>query len=196
MKKTSGEDPEMPDPTQPTETDLPTGAYQVPITEPVDADWEPGEAVPAAEAAKALADLDERFLRLAAEYENYRKRTHKEKIEAFDRGAVAFVARLLDVLDDIDRLAASDPATPHEAFRSAFELTSKKLRKELEAAGLERLDPVGEVFNPEQQEAVAAVAPETPEQDHTVKATFQTGYRYKGVVVRPARVQVYSSGAA
>lgn len=167
---------------------------------PLDADlsateWEPQEAVPAVEAARVLADLDDRYLRLAAEYENYRKRTHREKTEAFDRGAMSLVSRILDVLDDVDRLAASDPATAPEAFRAAFDLTEKKLRKELEAAGLQRIDPVGAVFDPNEQEAVSVVAPETPDQDHIVKATFQTGYRFKGMVVRPARVQVYADPA-
>jgi molecular chaperone GrpE len=68
----------------------------------------------------------------------------------------------------------------------------KKLRKELETAGLERIDPVGEPFDPTLHEAVSAVAPPTPEQDHIVSATFQTGYRYKGTLIRPARVQVYT----
>lgn len=142
---------------------------------------------------RALADTEERFLRLAAEYDNYRRRTTKEKTEAFDRGASSLVERLLDTLDDIDRLGTSDPAsTSAEAFRAAFELIQRKLRKDLEAAGLERIEPVGVLFDPMLHDAVAVVAPESAEQDHTVKATFQTGYRYKGSVIRPARVQVYS----
>ena len=183
---------------KPSESAPAEPVQDVPPVEPeaVIDDWQPGEAVPAAEAASAIAALDDRYLRLAAEYENYRKRTHREKTEAFDRGATSLVSRLLDVLDDIDRLAASDMSTSAEAFRSAFDLTQKKLRKELEAAGLERVDPVGEVFNPEEQEAVAVAAPESPEQDHTVKATFQTGYRFKGMIVRPARVQVYTDPGA
>lgn len=142
---------------------------------------------------RALADTEERFLRLAAEYDNYRRRTTREKTEAFDRGASSLVERLLDTLDDIDRLGASDPATTTaETFRGAFDLIQRKLRKELETAGVERLEPVGVPFDPTMHDAVAVVAPETPEQDHTVKQTFQTGYRYKGSVIRPARVQVYS----
>ena len=80
-------------------------------------DWQPGEAVPAVEVANTMAALEDRYLRLAAEYENYRKRTHREKTEAFDRGATSLVSRLLDVLDDVDRLAASDAATSAEVFR-------------------------------------------------------------------------------
>ena len=142
---------------------------------------------------RALADSEERFLRLAAEYDNYRRRTTREKTGAFDRGASSLAERLLDVLDDIDRLAASDPATTTaETFRGAFDLIGKKVRKDLEAAGLEWIEPTGVPFDPTLHDAVAVVAPDTPEQDHTVKQTFQAGYRYKGTVIRPARVQVYS----
>jgi len=164
------------------------------VAEPEAVEWNPAESATAAEAAAAVAQAEDRLLRLAAEYDNYRKRTVREKTEAFDRGATALVTRLLDVLDDTDRLAASEAQTTSpDAFRAAFELVRRKLWKELEAAGLERLDPVGEVFDPTQHEAVAAAAPELPEQDHTVKATFQTGYRFKGAVIRPARVEVYSA---
>jgi molecular chaperone GrpE len=170
-------------------------------SEPITADADEGEVfeldASASVLERALADTEERFLRLAAEYDNYRRRTTKEKTESFDRGASSLASRLLDTLDDIDRLGTSDPlATTAEAFRSAFDLIQKKLRKELEAAGLEWIEPAGTPFDPTQHDAVAVVAPETPEQDHTVKATFQTGYRYKGSVIRPARVQVYSEQGA
>ena len=157
-------------------------------------EWVAADSATTAEAAQAVAQAEDRLLRLAAEFDNYRKRTMREKAEAFDRGSTALVVRLLDVLDDIDRLAASDLATTtYESFRAAFDLMQKKLAKELEGAGLERIDPVGAPFDPTQHEAVAAIAPDQPELDHIVKATFQAGYRFKGTVVRPARVQVYSA---
>jgi molecular chaperone GrpE len=68
----------------------------------------------------------------------------------------------------------------------------KKLWKELQAAGLERIDPVGAPFDPSVHEAVSVVPPPSREQDHQVSATFQAGYRFRGTLVRPARVQVYS----
>ena len=71
-------------------------------------------------------------------------------------------------------------------------LVDRKLRKELAAAGLERLDPVGQPFNPAEHEAVSVLPPPEPAKDHTVSATFQAGFKYKGNLVRPARVQVYS----
>jgi molecular chaperone GrpE len=161
---------------------------------PVADEWSGDESATTAEAALAVAQAEDRLLRLAAEFDNYRKRTAREKTEAFDRGASALVTRLLDVLDDISRLAASDPATTsYDSFRGAFDVVEKKLQRELQLAGLERVDPVGAPFDPNLHEAVAAVAPESPADDHTVKATFQAGYSFKGNVVRPARVQVFSS---
>ncbi|MGE0555849.1 MAG: nucleotide exchange factor GrpE, partial [Gemmatimonadales bacterium] len=100
---------------------------------------------------------------------------------------------LLEVLDDLDRMAAADPTTPGETVRQAVELVDKKLRKELEAAGLERVDPVGARFDPAESEAVSVVEAPEPELDDQVALTFQVGYRFKGALVRPARVQVYST---
>jgi molecular chaperone GrpE len=156
-------------------------------------DWEQTESVPAQAAASAVAEAEERFLRLAAEYDNYRKRTTREKGEAFDRGAAAVIARLMEVFDDIDRLAASDAATTdYTAFRSAFDLISRKMAKELEASGLERIDPTGARFDPVDQDAVASATPDAPALDDMVKATFQVGYRFRGTAIRPAKVQVWS----
>ena len=135
----------------------------------------------------------EQHLRLAAEFDNFRKRVARERTELSDRAQAALVTRLLDVLDDMDRLASDGGTASPENLRQAITLVDRKLRKELEAAGLERIDPVGQPFDPSLHEAVSAVPPPTPPQDHTVSATFQTGYRYKGSLVRPARVQVYSA---
>ena len=101
--------------------------------------------------------------------------------------------KLTDILDDVDRIVASDPGTPVPNLLEAVLLVDKKLRKELEAAGLERIDPVGQPFDPALHEAVSVLPAPVPELDHTVAATFQVGYRFKGSLVRPARVQVYSS---
>jgi molecular chaperone GrpE len=139
-----------------------------------------------------LGEERDRHLRLAAEYDNYRKRVARERGELTDRAQAALVGRLLDVLDDMDRLAADRGNASVDAIRQAIELLDKKLQKELQAVGLERLDPVGEPFDPSLHEAVSVVPPPTKAQDHQVAATFQPGYRFKGTLVRPARVQVYS----
>ncbi len=140
-----------------------------------------------------LREATDRHLRLAAEFDNFRKRVARERLELMDRAQAALVIKLLDVLDDIDRIVAIDPSTPVPALLEATLLVDKKLRKELEAAGLERVDPQGAGFDPAWHEAVSAIPPERPEQDHTVAQTFQVGYRFRGNLVRPARVQVYTS---
>jgi molecular chaperone GrpE len=154
-------------------------------------------AEPSESAAKRLADQlnesNDRYLRLAADFDNFRKRVARERIELADRAQASFVIKLLDVLDDLDRLAASDLGGPAPVGRQGVEMVDKKLRKELEGAGLERLDPAGQKFDPAVAEAVSVAMPPTEEQDHVVAATFQVGYRFKGSLVRPARVQVYSS---
>lgn len=139
-----------------------------------------------------LEESRNQHLRLAAEFDNFRKRVARERAELSERAQAALVTRLLEVLDDMDRLTAGAETASPQALREAAVLVDRKFRKELAAAGLERIDPVGEPFDPALHEAVSAIPPEKPEQDHTVSATFQTGYRYKGTLVRPARVQVYS----
>ena len=156
--------------------------------------------VPAEPAEGAIHRLEEqlreavdRHLRLAAEFDNFRKRVARERLELADRAQAALVMKLLDILDDVDRIVASDPGTATPALLEAMLLVDKKLRKELEAAGLERIDPVGQPFDPAWHEAVSVLPPPSPDQDHTVASTFQIGYRFRGTLVRPARVQVYSS---
>jgi molecular chaperone GrpE len=139
-----------------------------------------------------VAELKDRHLRLAAEFDNYRKRVAKERADLTDRAQASFVAKLLDVLDDMDRLVASNPATPLATLREGLSAVDRKLWKDLEEAGVERIDPAGSAFDPSQHEAVSTVPAPDRSLDHTVSATFQPGYRFKGVLVRPARVQVYS----
>jgi molecular chaperone GrpE len=177
----------------PDEANLPAE----PVSHHLEEGWEPGDSVPAREAAEALQAAEDRFLRLAAEYDNYRKRTTREKSESFDRGSTDLISRLLDELDDVDRLLASDPEqTDYAAFRDGFALFARKLGKELVNAGLERLEPTGESFDPNLHEAVSVLPTDDPAKDNRVAATFQVGYRFRGVVVRPARVQVYSVDGA
>lgn len=140
-----------------------------------------------------LREATDRHLRLAAEFDNYRKRVARERLELMDRAQAALVIKLLDVLDDVDRIVASESSTSVSTLLEATQLVDKKLRKELEAAGLERIDPLGLPFDPALHEAVSVIPPQAPEQDHTVAQTFQVGYRFKGSLVRAARVLVYSS---
>lgn len=153
---------------------------------------------PSAEAVRRLeaesAEWRDRHLRLAAEYDNFRKRAARERIELGDRAQAALAVRLLDVLDDLDRVVAgSAQAGSADVVQQALILIDRKLRKELEAAGLERIEPVDQPFDPSVHEAVSVVPVPEGKADHSVSAVFQAGYRFKGALIRPARVQVYSS---
>jgi molecular chaperone GrpE len=157
--------------------------------------------LPVEQAPEAIRRLEEevagardRHLRLAAEFDNFRKRVVREREEITQRSQAAMVVRLLDVLDDLDRVVAGGNSTgASDVMHQALVLIDRKLRKELETAGLERLDPVGHPFDPSLHEAVSVVPPGPGQPDHTVAATFQAGYRFKGALIRPARVQVFSS---
>lgn len=166
------------------EASAPAGAAGVPA--------EPSESA-VQRLEEQLAELNERHLRLAAEFDNYRKRVARERLELTERAQAALVVKLVEVMDDMDRLVAADPTGTMDSVHQAMIMVDRKMRKELEAAGLERVDPVGTPFDPTLHEAVAVTPAADPALAESVSATFQVGYRFKGHLVRPARVQVYSS---
>jgi molecular chaperone GrpE len=144
-----------------------------------------------AELERKLAEAQDRFLRQAAEYDNYRKRTIKERTELVPRAQADLIKQLLDPLDDLARFAHVDPSTvdPATVVQGA-ELVEKKLLKALAAAGLETVDPVNQSFDPQFHEAVATEPALSPEDDHVVARVYQVGYKFNGQLLRPARVVV------
>jgi len=130
-------------------------------------------------------------LRLVAEFDNYRKRMMKGMIEAETRGQADLVKALLDPLDDIARFAHVDPAaTESTTLVEGVEMVEKKLGKSLRAAGLDIVNPAGEMFDPAMHEAVSTDTAESDDEDGTVSRVFQVGYTFKGQLLRPARVVV------
>jgi molecular chaperone GrpE len=145
----------------------------------------------AGQLAGQLAELQDRHLRVAAEYDNFRKRTGRERLELRARAQGDLVASLLDALDDLVRVADLDPkVTAASDVIAGVDLVERKLLRQLEAAGLERLTETDVPFDPNQHEAIAQAPAASPEQDHTIAAVFQIGYRFGGQLLRPARVQV------
>ncbi len=139
-----------------------------------------------------LNELQDRHLRTAAEYENFRKRTAKERTEMWKRAQADVVSSILDALDDFQRVLELDRSTTSaEDVIAGVELVERKLFRELEGAGLERIGQQGEPFDPNLHEAVGAIPAEAEEQDHTVGAILQAGYKFAGALIRPARVQVF-----
>lgn len=141
--------------------------------------------------AQQLNDQRDRYLRLAAEYDNYRKRSMKERADASARGQAELVGRLLEAIDDLARFADIDPAsTDATTLHKGIEMVEQKMLKTLAAAGLEVVNPVDQTFDPMVHEAVATEPALSPEDDHTVAKVFQSGYRFNGQLLRPARVVV------
>ena len=133
----------------------------------------------------------DKYLRLAAEYDNYRRRSSKERAEAASRGQAELVGKLVDAIDDLSRFAHIDPATTDpQALHKGIELVEQKMLKVLGAAGLEVINPIDQTFDPTQHEAVATEPALSSEDDHTVAKVFQPGYRFNGQLLRPARVVV------
>jgi molecular chaperone GrpE len=140
---------------------------------------------------RRLLDQEEKYLRLAAEYDNYRKRTARERAELTSRAQAELVKQLVDALDDLARFAHVDPTTTDSAtIVQGVDMVEKKFLKMLTAAGLEIVDPVNQSFDPTVHEAVATEPALSPEDDHVVARVFQVGYLFGGQLLRPARVVV------
>jgi molecular chaperone GrpE len=138
-----------------------------------------------------LAAERERYLRLAAEYDNYRKRSTKERQDAGTRAQADLVKQLVEALDDVARFAHIDPATTDAAtVVQGVDMVEKKFMKALGGAGLEIINPVGETFDPALHEAVATEPTSAREDDHVVSRVYQPGYVFKSQLLRPARVVV------
>ena len=133
----------------------------------------------------------EKYLRLAAEYDNYRKRSAKERQDAGTRAQADLVRQLVEALDDVARFAHIDPATTDATtVVQGVDMVEKKLLKALGNAGLEVINPVGETFDPALHEAVATEPTSAQEDDHVVSRVYQPGYLFKSQLLRPARVVV------
>jgi molecular chaperone GrpE len=142
-------------------------------------------------AANQLAEQRDRYLRLAAEYDNFRKRTAKERQEASLRGQADMLRGLIDALDDIARFAHVDPATTDtRTVVDGVSMVENKLLKTLSALGMEVLNPAGQPFDPALHEAVMTEPAASPDEDHQVGRVFQPGYMFNGQLLRPARVVV------
>jgi molecular chaperone GrpE len=135
--------------------------------------------------------LKDRHLRLAAEYENFKKRTAKERAETWVKAQAELVMRLADALDDLSRFAHVDPATTDsQTLHEGVELVERKMWKELTTLGVTRIDGTGVPFDPNVHEAVTTQPALLPEQDHTVGQVLQAGYKFGDMLLRPARVIV------
>lgn len=156
------------------------------------------EGMPDPEAAKdwenKFLQLQDQFTRLAADFENYRKRVREEQEALAKYGAQKTVLELLPVLDNLDRATASlnENSDPKVLFQS-FSLMQKQLMNTLDGLGIQRIQAVGQEFNPELHEAVSRM--ESAEfAENSVMYEAQSGYKLHDKVIRPAQVVVSTGG--
>lgn len=143
------------------------------------------------EELQELEELRDRHLRLAAEFDNYKKRTRRQMVEQRDRAQADLAREILEVLDDLARVASSDPdATSPEALHEGVEMVERKLRKKLGDAGVHRIEAAGRPFDPELHDALASVPTDDPEEDGMVAEVIAEGYRHGDRLLRPAQVAV------
>ena len=142
-------------------------------------------------ATKTIEEQKDKYLRLSAEFDNYRKRTMKEKAELIKNGGEKTISAILPILDDMERALQNAAKTEDlNAIRQGIELISQKFHKVLEQEGLQKMEPIGEAFDTDYHEAVALVPAPNEEQKGKVLDCVQTGYKLNDKVIRHAKVVV------
>lgn len=167
---------------------------KTPETEETEAKAEPAkkEKKPKknAELEKAREELEatkDMLLRTAAEFDNYKKRTEREKLSTAEYAKASVMKTLLPILDNADRAAEYEPGT--EQYNKGIEMIVKQLSTLSSKLGLVEIGTVGEQFNPEFHEAIMHIEDENLG-ENTVAVVLQKGYKFGDTVVRPAMVQV------
>lgn len=138
----------------------------------------------------ALAEQKDKYIRLYAEFDNYRKRTEKEKAQNFDFGAREVIEKLLPVVDNFERaLGTVDPEDEDDAFTKGVRGIYKQLEKMFEDLEVKTIPAEGEKFDPNLHNAVMTDTESDVEED-TITQDLLKGYTYKGQVVRHSMVKV------
>ena len=144
-----------------------------------------------AQLAEAVKEWQDKYLRLSAEFDNYRKRTLKEKMELVATGGEDVIKSLLGVMDDIDRaLVVMETAKDVDSVRQGVVLIHQKLMDTLRARGLEEIEAIGQELDTDLHEAVAKVPVQEEEKKGKIIDVVQKGYKLKDKVTRYAKVVV------
>jgi len=138
-----------------------------------------------------VAEANDKYARLFAEFDNYKKRTSKERVELIQTAGQRIITKLLPVLDDFDRaLAAMSTAQDVESVKTGVELVSSKFRKLLEQEGLKEMDVLGQPFDADFQEAITAVPAPSEDLKNKVIDVVEKGYALNDKVIRFAKVVI------
>lgn len=137
-----------------------------------------------------IEELNDRLMRNMAEFDNYRKRTEKEKAMMFELGAKDIIEKMLPVIDNFERgLASITEEEKGGAFAKGIEAIYKQMMQTLEGAGVKQIEAVGQEFDPNFHNAVMHMEDEEYGENVVVEE-FQKGYMYKDTVVRHSMVKV------
>jgi len=141
--------------------------------------------------ANQLAEAHDKYARLVAEFDNYKKRTSKERVELIQNASQGVIKNLLPTLDDFDRaLAAMATAQDVQSVKEGVELVNNKLHKFLENEGLKEMDIIGQPFDADYQEAITAIPSPTEELKNKVIDVVEKGYFLNDKVIRFAKVVI------
>ena len=144
-----------------------------------------------AEAQEKMAELQDRYLRQAAEFDNYRKRTMKEKADLIKSAAEKVIVAELPIVDDMDRaLDNMEKGMDADACIEGFKLIAQKFKNTLTQQGLEKIDTDGQDFDTDFHEAIALIPAPTEELKGKILDCVQAGYKLGDKVIRHAKVAV------
>ena len=142
-----------------------------------------------AELESELAEARSKYLRLAADFENYKKRVRQEQLDTIQHASAELIARLLPSLDDLRNALDHKPAGVDAAWARGIELGVRKLEEAMASHGLQPIESVGSVFDPKFHEAIGHE--ETADQpEDLVVSELRRGYRIRDRVLRPSLVKV------
>jgi molecular chaperone GrpE len=151
-----------------------------------------GGATPASELEKLKAEKEElmqTMIRRQADFENFKKRTERDRIEEGRRGVERMITDLIPVMDAFDRALQGHDDPAYEEYRKGVTLIRKQLWDAIARHGVQRIEAAGKMFDPHQHQAIERLeSDEYP--DGSVVAVFQDGYLFNGKVLRPAIVRV------
>ncbi|MCR5014402.1 MAG: nucleotide exchange factor GrpE [Bacteroidales bacterium] len=142
------------------------------------------------EEKKKYAELNESYLRLYSEFDNYRKRTAKEKLDMTATAAASVIKDMLPVIDDFERALQNMDQTGNEADFQGVQLIYNKLKSTLQKKGLEEIVAIDTEFNTDEHEALTMIPAPDESKKGKVLDVIQKGYKLNGTVIRFARVVV------
>lgn len=142
-------------------------------------------------AEEKYSELYDKYLRLYSEFENFRKRTTKERSELIKAAGAQVTNAILPVLDDLDRAIKNLDNSDEKAVKQAIEMIFNKLNHNLGEKGLEVLNPIGEAFDPEQHEAITKLPAPSKKEKNTILDVTEKGYKLNDIIIRYPKVVVY-----